>query len=499
MIDENKLEINVDELMEKIREEAARRKNQSQAPIFSQTNIALSQINIEPDIEVSAMNLSINHIEALLVNAESRAIVRTKWPDNLNQFPFNLSKGIQKVALKILNFIFKDQREVNFNVINALKRSTLLNQQLIEQITILRSHLDEHVHSVSTRLQAMDERLNAVDARLQTLDERLHIVNSSIQDIDSYFNKIDTHTNSSITDVQERLDATDTRIKGLDERLIAMNTCIQSLNEHYIKNDSYLKNDLMQQKRLIATFLEEARQRLPESFNQQQLQTFINEDQHSLDAFYAAFEDQFRGSREDILNKLKFYLPFIEEAKVGTTEFPILDVGCGRGEWLELLRESGYTAWGLDINRIMLEQCRARGLEVIESDVIAYLQSLPDGSLGAVTGFHIIEHLPFEKLIQLFDETVRVLKPSGLVIYETPNSQNVQVGSHLFYIDPTHRNPLPSIMVKFVAEIRGLCNVKVINLNPFSKEFKLIGSEVAEQFSDYFYGPQDYAIIGYKL
>lgn len=121
----------------------------------------------------------------------------------------------------------------------------------------------------------------------------------------------------------------------------------------------------------------------------------MKENQHSLDGFYAAFEDRFRGSREEITEKLKVYLPIIAEAQVGSQDSPILDVGCGRGEWLELLRESRYTARGIDINTVMIEQCLARELEVIESDIIAHLQSLPDASLGAVTGFHIIEHLPF--------------------------------------------------------------------------------------------------------
>jgi O-antigen chain-terminating methyltransferase len=273
---------------------------------------------------------------------------------------------------------------------------------------------------------------------------------------------------------------------------------VEDLDKRHLKNDDYLKNDLIQQKRLITMFLEEAQKRLPEPFTQEQLQTLANEEQHSLDALYVAFEDQFRGSREDILNRFRVYLPIIEEAKIGTPNLPILDVGCGRGEWLELLRESGYTARGIDINRVMLEQCRTRELEVMESDVITYLQSLPDASLGAVTGFHIIEHLPFEVLIKLFDETIRVLSPGGLAIFETPNPENVLVGSHTFYLDPTHRNPLPSAMIKFMAESRGLSRVTTMKLHPYPEEEILDASPLVERFNNYFHGPQDYAVIGYK-
>jgi O-antigen chain-terminating methyltransferase len=99
----------------------------------------------------------------------------------------------------------------------------------------------------------------------------------------------------------------------------------------------------------------------------------------------------------------------------------------------------------------------------------------------------------------LLDETVRVLKPGGLAIFETPNPQNVLVSSQTFYLDPTHRNPLPSSLMKFLAESQGLGFVKIMNLNPYPENVKLTGTELAERFSDYFYGSQDYAVLGYKF
>ena len=218
-----------------------------------------------------------------------------------------------------------------------------------------------------------------------------------------------------------------------------------------------------------------------------------------MDPLYAAFEDTFRGKREDIKKRLKIYLPKVAQANIVTQNSPVLDIGCGRGEWLELLSEAGYAAWGLDNNRIMVRQCKELGFNVVEDDVVTHLQTLPNTSVGAVTGFHIIEHLPFEVIIKLLDETVRLLKPGGMVIFETPNPQNVLVGSHNFYLDPTHRNPLPSSLVKFLVEARGFCNVEIMNLHPYSDDFKLSGSNIAERFNEYFYGPQDYSVIGYKI
>ena len=489
MTEANNSEISVDELMHEIGEKADKRHDRSRTDISDFRSM------------ISTATTVASSIENFLKNAEYRATVRTKWPDKFNRFPFNLTQGLQKIAFKVLEFLFRDQREVNFNLIQSLRESIVLNRQLMMQLTILQFQTDERLGVVNSYMRGLDRRLGVVDGRFRELDEHLGVVDGRFRELDEHLGVVD----GRFRELDERLGIVDNHTRGLDERLGIVDSYTRGLDKHvqqfderHLRNDNFLKNDLTQQKRLIASFLEEARRRLPEPFDREQLGIFVNEDRHLLDAFYAAFEDRFRGSREDILNRLKVYLPFIEEAKVGTPECPILDVGCGRGEWLEFLELSGYIARGIDINKVMLEQCLARGLEVFEADVIDYLRGLPDGSLGAVTGFHIIEHLPFEVLVKLIDETVRVLRPNGLAIFETPNPQNVLVGSNTFYLDPTHRNPLPSTMIEFVAEARGLHQVKTIYLQPFPENFRISGSELAERFSEYFYGPQDYAIIGYK-
>jgi len=261
-----------------------------------------------------------------------------------------------------------------------------------------------------------------------------------------------------------------------------------------------LRNEVINQNRRVSILLEEARKRLPAPFDQKQLVTITDEEKHALDAVYVSFEDLFRGTRAEIKDRARVYLPFLQERKIGTKRMPILDVGCGRGEWLELLRENKLEARGIDINRVLLKYCKKARLNVAEGDILQYLKAQPARSLGAVTGFHIIEHLPIEILVKVFDETVRVLKPGGLAIFETPNPQNLLVGSHNFYLDLTHRNPLPSLTTQFFLEARGLCDVRVLNLHPYPESAKLRddGTELAKRFNEYFYGPQDYAVIGRK-
>ena len=473
-------EIDIDELMERIREEVNQRKN-----------ISNSEKTASISMETAKRGIDTSNIEALLNNAEFKSQVRNHWPEKLARFPFNLFK---KITLKIYNFLLKEQRAVNFSLIQALRESLALNRHLSEQVNLIQTQLNtisDRVNSTEQGVHQLSDRVSSTEQGVHQLSDRLSATEKSISDRVS-------STEQGVHQLSDLLHVNEQQLHQVSDRLHTNEQQLIAVDERYLKNDNYLKNDLTQQKRLITLFLEEARQRLPEPFNQDQLQSFILEEQHLLDAFYVAFEDNFRGSRGDINNRLKVYLPLIEEAKIGTASSPILDVGCGRGEWLELLRESGYIAKGIDINRVMIEECQSRGLDVTQSDVIAYLRSLPDASLGAVVGFHIIEHLPFEVLIKLFDETIRVLQPGGITIFETPNPDNVLVGSNTFYTDPTHRNPLPSNMVKFLAEWRGLYNVKIMNLHPYTEEIKLKGSAIAERFNEYFYGAQDYAVTGYK-
>ena len=228
------------------------------------------------------------------------------------------------------------------------------------------------------------------------------------------------------------------------------------------------------------------------------LSTAAAGDSHFLDAFYAALEDRFRGSRWEIKERFQIYLAQVRASASVDEQAPLLDLGCGRGEWLELLREEGIKARGVDQNSVLLDECRALGLDVTEGDVLDYLKNLPDKSLGAVTGFHIIEHLPIEALVRLIDESLRVLRPGGLLLFETPNPENVLVGSHFFYFDPTHRNPLPALLMKFLLEARGFAGVVITNLHPWTSAEVEGDNDLTRRFNELFYGPMDYSIRGQR-
>lgn len=177
---------------------------------------------------------------------------------------------------------------------------------------------------------------------------------------------------------------------------------------------------------------------------------------------YLAFEEQHRGNQEDIRRRQQYYLDtYVNNWLDNDMPGDILDLGCGRGEWLDILRENGYRALGIDLNRESLNECQKKDLKVICMDAISYIKSLPDDSVKMVTSFQLIEHLQMPQLLGLFQELGRVVKKGGLIIMETPNPCNLQVGAAAFYLDPTHVRQLHPEFVRFLAGRNGFGRIEV--------------------------------------
>jgi SAM-dependent methyltransferase len=213
------------------------------------------------------------------------------------------------------------------------------------------------------------------------------------------------------------------------------------------------------------------------------------------DKFYKALEEKFRGSRELIKSRLLVYRPFIQPLLSFYEDAKAIDLGCGRGEWLELLKESGFDGHGVDLDECMLAACRERSLSVATEDAISALKKLPNESQAIVTGFHIAEHIRFADLQLLVQEALRVLKPGGLLILETPNPENITVGTNSFYLDPTHQRPIPPALLSFLPEYYGYAKIKVIRL----QEDKSLFGQALTSLHDVLSGVSpDYAVIAQK-
>jgi glycosyltransferase involved in cell wall biosynthesis/2-polyprenyl-3-methyl-5-hydroxy-6-metoxy-1,4-benzoquinol methylase len=170
---------------------------------------------------------------------------------------------------------------------------------------------------------------------------------------------------------------------------------------------------------------------------------------------YASFEDVFRGSEERVRELLEPYVALLRD------HAPVLDVGCGRGELLALLREAGVDARGVDVDEGMVERARSGGLEAELGDGIAFLAARPEQSLGAVTAIHVVEHLPEGELARFYEAAGKALRPGGLLVFETINPHSLS-GFKTFWVDPTHRAPIFPEVAHALALIHGFASAEII-------------------------------------
>ena len=218
-----------------------------------------------------------------------------------------------------------------------------------------------------------------------------------------------------------------------------------------------------------------------------------------LETYLLAFADACRGDERDIRRDLTVYLDYLDKSGAGVVDAPVLDLGSGRGEWLGLLRDRYLIGSGVDRARAMVDHCLDAGLKVERSDALDALRNKEIDSLGAITAFHLIEHLPFPLLYRLFEESYRTLRPGGIIIFETPNPENPLVGSHTFYHDPTHRNPLTPSGMEFMARYHGFVSIEILRLHPYPDSARLEGKDLlTERINALLCGYQDFALIAVK-
>src|SRR5581483_6768348 len=217
---------------------------------------------------------------------------------------------------------------------------------------------------------------------------------------------------------------------------------------------------------------------------------------------YVAFERRFRGDPAHILEQARErYLPLLRE------HAPVLDVGCGAGDLLEILRNANVEASGVDITSDMVAEAQARGLDVHQADAVEYLRSLPEHSLGSIVAIQVIEHLPIGVLVQLLELAATRLRPGGVFIAETPNPGSLFVLGNSYILDPTHVWPIHPALATFLCENAGFHRIEVRYYDPAeSLHLPRITDPDApawvedvnrafEQLNTTLYGPLDYAVI----
>ena len=217
---------------------------------------------------------------------------------------------------------------------------------------------------------------------------------------------------------------------------------------------------------------------------------------------YSTFEDELRGSPDHVKQLELVHLDTIQA--FGADDLPVLDVGCGRGELLQLLAERGVTAKGIELNAVSVAECVDLGLDVVEGDAIEYLRSLPAGSLRAVCALHVVEHLTDRERTALIAAAFDAVAEGGGIILETPNPENLRVGATTFWLDPTHLRPVPPQLLEFQVSQTGFEQVEIQRLHSSDDPVAVpedadpLAVELAAVLNRLIAGPMDYAVIGRK-
>ena len=201
---------------------------------------------------------------------------------------------------------------------------------------------------------------------------------------------------------------------------------------------------------------------------------------------YVGFEDQFRGSPEEIRGRVAEYLPIflgIGDQGSGIKASDVLDVGCGRGEFLELLRDQGISARGIDVNPAMVEVCQAHGLDAVTADALTYLRALPDGSLGGLFAAQVVEHLEPRYLTQLLDAAFDKLRPGAPIVLETINPACWFAFFESYIRDLTHVRPVHPDTLKYLLIATGFQHVDIRYRAPYPENEKLQEVGIRDQGS----------------
>jgi O-antigen chain-terminating methyltransferase len=220
------------------------------------------------------------------------------------------------------------------------------------------------------------------------------------------------------------------------------------------------------------------------------------------DAAYTAFENRYRGSREEIRERMRGYVALFEGLA------PVVDLGCGRGEFLELLKEKGVAARGVEGNANVVRECREKGLDVVAGDLVEFLRGQKTGSLGGAFAAHVAEHLPPPVLTAAIAEAHRALRAGGLLLLETPNPRSVVGFLEVFNRDVTHVTPLHPDTLSFLAAAAGFTDVRVEMRTAVEASARLqavpgdglpertaaVLNENVERLNALLYGPLEYAL-----
>jgi SAM-dependent methyltransferase len=363
----------------------------------------------------------------------------------------------------------------------SLRKQTAFNSQLVDHLNRNAAAHRDAARAVASTLALVRDQASAV-AAFQT-----HLI-QYLQQITAYVDTRDRRTaadalivnaavNGVVDDAAKRWESMRAREARFDAKVTALSAAHDELRTLV----SVSQQASLTMKRELQRIVEQA-PRTGDDVARDVARNFSSADANADAAFtpaleaykYVGFEDQFRGSEDTIRQRLESYLPYFEGAS------DVLDVGCGRGEFLDLLKARGISARGLDLNHEMVELCRTRGLDVAEGDVVSYLESLPDASLGGLFAAQVVEHLQPAYLLRLLELAHHKLRPGAPLVLETLNPACWVAFFDSFIRDITHVWPLHPDTLRYLVLASGFTTARVEYRSPVAAQDRLAAVESSE-------------------
>jgi len=345
--------------------------------------------------------------------------------------------------------------------------------------------------SLGRRLNRHEDELRAIDRRIDGVEVRLDGVESAVR-----------FAQQELADLRdERVSATESRLDTAEDALSVVAAEAARLRDEVVPATVGRSDALLDR---LASEIDEVGSLVERVLLKEPLPapgTGVIEEAELASALADVQPElltAFRGPEHEIRHRLDHYLGALRAHP------PVLDLGCGRGELLVMLREAGVEAMGIEGDKAVAQAARRRGLEVDEGDVLGALRELPDGSRGAVTAIHLFEHLEPEVLMAVLAEVRRVLTPGGIFVAECPNPHSLRVGAALFWLDPTHRRPLMPETFELYLSTGGFAFDRIELLHPLPAEQLFAGDSdisddtLARRLDDLINGPRDFAVWATK-
>lgn len=462
---------------------------------------------------------------------------------------------LRRLALKLCwPFV---SRQIQFNH-DLLAELVEVRDSLVQQIDSARSdayqglavaqqHIAERLLTVKGRLDQLSETLEkqgwAVDAILPTLEKHGYAVDAILPTLEKHGYAIDSiseKVEDFVVDrdlVHQELElAQQQSFSRMHEGVGMLRTEIADLGRHILEARAQIEEEARAREQLqqlldermddqdrsrdevlhhaddgladlrwrfaqLDLLLDSVRRSLPEVPEPEDLAALPR----PIENLYCSLEEVMRGPHDVIVERVR---PYLEDVQLVTSDAPVLDVGCGRGEWLEVLGGAGIAAYGIEVTSIYEDHWARNALDVRIEDVREHLAKIDEGSLRAVTALHVVEHLTTDEVIEFLGLALRALVPGGLLLLETPSPENLLVGSWSFYLDPTHRKPIPARLLSFYVGSRGYKRVEtrylprpelpLLELPASGKPWKHDLEPLIDLINRHLLAPQDYAVLAHR-